>query len=130
MHRKSWEIEDGTECVLCDSHTAKTRDHLFFECAYAKKCWEIVNIVWDCSRPISSRFLHAQGNFSGHCFTEIFVCAMWNIWKDRNDLIFDAQQPRTNKWKVRFRSDLELHKYRIKAHLVQPLLDWIHTCII
>jgi hypothetical protein len=88
MHRKSWEIEDGTECVLCDSHTAETRDHLFFE--YAKKCWEIVNIVWDCSHPMSTRFLHAQGNISGHCFTGIFVCAVWNIWNDCNNQIFDA----------------------------------------
>jgi hypothetical protein len=23
---------------------------------------------------------------------------------------------------------LEIHKHRVKAHLVQPLLDWIASC--
>jgi hypothetical protein len=29
------------------------------------------------------------------------------------------------RWKVKFKSDLSLHQYRIKATLVEPILDWI-----
>jgi hypothetical protein len=70
----------------------------------------------------------AKSNFQGQCFMEIFVCAAWNIWKDRNDFIFRNQEPRLGRWRVRFLTDVDIHKYRVKAHLVQPLLDWITSC--
>jgi hypothetical protein len=37
---------------------------------------------------------------------------------------FIIRNPSFACWKVRFKSDLLLHQFRVKAALVQPLLDW------
>jgi hypothetical protein len=123
--RKSWKLDDGPSCVLCTNQMLETRDHLFFECPFAVACWEFTGIRWDSSELISPRFALARDSFIGPCFMEIAICAAWNIWKERNDLIFKQQNPSLRRWKVRFQSDLLLHQHRVKPAMVQPLLDWI-----
>jgi hypothetical protein len=56
---------------------------------------------------------------------EIVTCVAWNVWKERNEFIFEHHMPSFGCCKVRFRSDLMLHRFRIKEALDQPLLDWI-----
>jgi hypothetical protein len=56
---------------------------------------------------------------------EIVICSAWNLWKERNDYIFESKVPSVARWRVRFKTDLSLHQYRVKASLVEPLLDWI-----
>jgi hypothetical protein len=128
MKRKSWTIESDEYCVLCDTCVLETRDHLFFECPYALACWTKIHINWIQSLPISQRIQRARSLFNGPCFMEVFVCAAWNIWKDRNDIIFRDKEANIARWNVRFQNDLQLHKYRMKNSLVQPLLDWILSC--
>jgi hypothetical protein len=123
--RKSWKLDDGPSCVLCTNQMLETRDHLFFECPFAVACWEFTGIRWDSSELISPRFALARDSFIGPCFMEIAICDAWNIWKERNDLIFKQQNPSLRRWKVRFQSDLLLHQHRVKPAMVQPLLDWI-----
>ena len=33
-------------CVLCNDGVEETIDHLFFECDFAKKCWDKLGIQW------------------------------------------------------------------------------------
>jgi hypothetical protein len=70
MDRKQWNVENGFDCVLCNSYSMETRDHLFFECHFAHACWEIIGIHWDFPHPISSRILVAKHEFIGPCFME------------------------------------------------------------
>ena len=34
-----------------------------------------------------------EGFWGGPCFTEFFILACWNIWKQRNGLIFNGTIP-------------------------------------
>uniref|UniRef100_A0ACD5WUQ5 Uncharacterized protein n=1 Tax=Avena sativa TaxID=4498 RepID=A0ACD5WUQ5_AVESA len=128
MLMRHWQIKEGSDCVLCSLCTIESRDHHFFACPFALSCWDLLNIKWDCSLTISQRFLIAKGEFEGPCFMEIVVCAAWNIWKERNELIFQGKVPSFSRWKVRFQHDLLLHQFRVKQSVVQPLLDWSSTC--
>jgi hypothetical protein len=127
MDRKQWQVENGFDCVLCNSYSRETRDHLFFGCQFAHACWEIIGIHWDLALPISSRILAAKQIYSGPCFMEILACGAWNIWKMRNDFIFNGLPCSLARWRVKFQSDLMLHQYRVKAELVQPLIDWLQN---
>jgi hypothetical protein len=89
MLRKKWNIEEGYDCVLCDSGALETRDHLFFQCPFAISCWQKIGISWNCHLQISDRFARAKQSFAKPCFMEIIICAAWNIWKERNDYIFN-----------------------------------------
>ena len=125
MARKHWQINGGLSCVLCSLSTRETRDHLFFECAFAAACWNSIGISWDCNQPLSTRFDNAKLLFTDPCFMEIAVCALWNIWKTRNDLIFKNLQPSRARWKVLFQHDVLIHQHRVKPSLVQPLIQWV-----
>jgi hypothetical protein len=123
--RRHWHLDSGPSCILCSDQTLETRDHLFFDCTFAKECWTICQITWDLSLPITDRFIASRATFAGPCFMEIFACASWNIWKERNNYIFNQRAPSLDRWKVRFQSDLMLHRFRVKPTLVQPLVDWV-----
>lgn len=125
MQRKHWHVDSGPECVLCNAAILETKDHLFFECDFARHCWEFLHIPWAESGSFSEDFVHAKAAFPGPCFMEVFACAVWNIWRARNDFIFRNIQVSFNRWKVGFQSDLFLHKYKVKSMYVQPLVEWI-----
>jgi hypothetical protein len=127
MLRKNWHVEGGSSCVLCSANALETRDRLLFQSPFADAWWDLIGIQWNCSFQISSCFIQAQILFRGPCFIVVVVSAAWNIWKERNNFIFRNETPSLARWKVRFKSDLSLHQYRVKATLVQPLLDWILT---
>jgi hypothetical protein len=80
-------------------------------------------VQWNLSQDISDRVLMAKQSFVGPCFMEVFACVAWNIWKTRNDLIFQNHSVSFGRWRVRFRHDLMLHQFKVKAALVQPLID-------
>jgi hypothetical protein len=125
MRRKQWHLDSGYTCALCASTHLETREHLFFECEFARGCWEALGIHWDLSQHITSHVMAAKQFFVGPCFMEILGCATWNIWKMRNDLIFQGQNASINRWKVKFQGDLMLHRFKVKEMLVQPLIDWL-----
>jgi hypothetical protein len=127
---KSRHLESRPDCVLCTTQLLETRDHLFFECHFAKQCWEAIGISWDLSRNITSHSLLAKQHFTCPCFMEVLVYATWNIWKVRNDLLFQEQASSVEHWKVRFHSDLMLHQYKVKAALVQPRIDWLLSIVV
>lgn len=111
MQRKNWQIEGGPFCFLCSNHEEETRDHVFFQCPFAISFWDTIHVQWDTSLQISSLFVQARQMFSRPCFMEIVICAAWNLWKERND----DQRPSLARWRVRFKSDLSLHQYRVKT---------------
>jgi hypothetical protein len=93
MIRNNWHLDSGPSCVLCDEAPIESNNHLFFDCHFAKQCWEKLSIQWDTSLQISERFIQDRNNFIGPCFMEVLACAAWNIWKEKNELIFQGRQP-------------------------------------
>jgi hypothetical protein len=130
MLRKHWEVNDGPHCVLCDQNVLETRDHLFFLCPFAVNCWNRIGIFWDCSLSISDRLLEARRLLAKPFFLEVFASSAWNIWIERNGIIFKQLTPSSGRWRVKFQSTLLLHQYRLKNSLVQPLLDWISLVLV
>jgi hypothetical protein len=125
MLRKHWHLDSEPHCVMCVSQVLETRDHLFFDCTSAKLCRDILDIHWDMALPLSEWYVAAKQAFIGPCFMQVVACAAWNIWKERNDLIFQNLPSSVSRWRVRFQHDLMLHRFEIKAALVQPLIDWL-----
>jgi hypothetical protein len=127
MQRKHWHIDSGYECELCMSNTLETSQHLFLYCDFARQCWDFLHIQWDASLDLKQNFVAARSSFSGPCFFEVFACAAWNIWKARNDLVFNNIPSSLARWKVGFQSDLLLHRYKVKQVVIQPLVAWISS---
>jgi hypothetical protein len=94
MMRKNWALESGPSCVMCGDDMIESRDHLFFDCSFALRFWSALGIHWDTSQPITECFIRAKQSFTVPCFMEVLVCSTWNIWKERNELIFQVNPSR------------------------------------
>lgn len=60
LQRRNSNVQSGTNCVLCLRGMRETRDHLFFECDFAKHCWTLINIVWSGHLGIHGGILTAR----------------------------------------------------------------------
>ena len=125
MLRKHWQMEGGSDCVLCNKAIMEDNNHLFFDCDFASSCWDFVGVDWDRSLPIRDRLMDALDSFPHANFIEIFAYVAWNIWKMRNDLIFRLIPPSLDSWKYHTRRDLLLLQYRVKAASVQAFLSLV-----
>ena len=125
MIRKNWHVEEGPACILCDSGCIEDWDHLFFTCPFVLRCWETMEMSWPPNAPILSRVIYAKNAFQGPCFLEIFAAAAWNIWKVRNEAIFQHIPPNLRRWQIKTMADASLHRHRVKDSLVQPILLWV-----
>jgi hypothetical protein len=124
MLRKHWHIESGPDCILRSANILETRQHLFFECVFARECWQSIGIHWSITQNFSHEVCNTKASFIGPCFMEIFASVAWNIWKAQNEYIFQNITPSVNRWRVGFQHDLLLHRFKVKSSLVQPLIDW------
>jgi hypothetical protein len=56
MDRRQWHLDSGFNCVMCSSSKRGTRDHLFFNCSFARKCWSKLRITWSSSNGMTTMF--------------------------------------------------------------------------
>jgi hypothetical protein len=129
MIGRHWYLPTGANCVMCNQNHLETRDHLFIECPFAKRCWDLCNIEWQSGASMSDIFLTANRNFQGPNFFEIVICAAWNIWKERNGFIFEGKRPNFNSWRIKFLGDLQITCYRIKKAKAESLKAWTASLV-
>jgi hypothetical protein len=75
-------------------------------------------------------YVYKSGVWETMFYGDFFACAAWNIWKARNDFIFNSKPVSFSGWKVCFLSDLLLHKYTVKPCNVQPLVEWLLSILV
>ena len=116
MMPKYWKIDGRAACVLCTRNSLEDRDHLFFSCDFAKRCWDLIGMTWDLAKNVRPRFIQSISSFflNGPAFVEIFASIAWNICKERNNFIFEAVTPTFTSWRRRTREDALLHQYRLR----------------
>ena len=125
MARRHWHLDSGVNCAMCSRGQRETRDHLFFNCSFARKCWAELDITWSSAAGTAAMFDLAKQNFAGPKFFEVATCALWGLWKQRNNHIFEGAPFSVPAWKAVFKKDLGLLVHRVKVSHKKPLEDWI-----
>ena len=64
-------------------------------------------------------------NYPKPMFMETFMLGAWSIWKERNDLVFNAKAPGVDSWKNRFISDFGSLVHRTKQELHPFIVNFI-----
>ena len=91
----------------------ETNAHLFYECPFAAKCWEVVGINWDNHPYMQHKYERAKARWQGPLFKEITILTSWNIWKQRNREIFDGEVATHAEWLRKLKEDFVILGYRI-----------------
>jgi len=110
---------------MCNTGAEETIDHLFFTCSFARQCWTRININWDLSLNLEDRFIDAKQRNGVDFFTEAAMIASWELWKIRNDKIFDRQPVCITRWFCNFKNQGLLHSIRFKAGLRLAFHFWL-----
>ena len=121
------DVHDDDFCVMCETRAEETIEHLFFTCPFASQCWASLNFVWDHSLNLQDRFIQAR-QAHGHCFfTEASMIAAWEIWKMRNDKVFERRVPSHATWLCNFKNQCLVQSVRFKADLRSAFCFWLNA---
>ena len=122
--RRNWKATDDNTCVFCVHHLYEDWIHLFFQCQFSSRVWNYLNIQWR-DDTLLNNLLRARKEFPGPCFTEVVILACWNIWKQRNGLIFKETLPSFKGWRAGFFHDITMLLYRVKRSVRPSLSSWL-----
>jgi hypothetical protein len=112
-------------CSSCQENARETREHLFFDCDFSKGCWNKLGWYWNTSLEFNQMIHTQHSSFSQQGFMELFLLAAWNIWKERNGLIFQGIQPSVTNWLANLKLDLNLHLIRFRESDRPIVQSWI-----
>jgi hypothetical protein len=117
--------DDDDHCVLCPTGTEEDLDHLFFDCPFAKRCWEKIGMYWITSLSLYPRIAHARQQQNIPFFMEVVTIAAWEIWKIRNERVFNNGQVNVNIWFANFKNQCILQSVRFKEDLRSAFCFWL-----
>jgi hypothetical protein len=128
-------IPNWQEKQFCECGEVENLDHILFECEEnkQKKLWEVVEKTWKkitklewkkitILEVMSMGSVKVKKGHSSDLMTEILITlistAVWTIWKNRNDRIFNEEKETEEKqlktWKRSLKSEIKMEFNQIK----------------
>ncbi|PNT65478.1 hypothetical protein BRADI_4g43107v3, partial [Brachypodium distachyon] len=86
-------------------------------------------IVWPDGGDLHDIVSSARRDFHHPFFIEVVIICCWNIWKQRNDFIFDGVVPSFRRWEYGFKEDLTLLMHRVKPVVADALKSWMRSLL-
>jgi hypothetical protein len=125
LTRRHINVHDDELCVMCETGEMETINHLFFDCTFARRCWSKILFHWDLSLGIQDRFIKASQEHGIPFFIEAALIAAWELWKLRNNKMFDRGPPSINLWFSNFLTQCNAHLVRFKTDLRSAFSVWL-----
>lgn len=117
--------DDDAQCVLCTEAIDEDWDHLFFGCSFARRCWRKIGIQWNNNLSLYARVAQARQQQNLPFFMEAVVIATWEIWKIRNDRVFNNGPVHVGIWFRNFKNECLLQSLRFKDDLRSTFCFWL-----
>ena len=71
----------------------------------------------------------AKQSYNNNFFMEIFIIAAWQIWKQRNGLIFENRPASLNSWRRSFKDECTNQAVRFKVTQKNIFLTWVNSSL-
>ena len=125
LQRRHMNVQDGTVCIMCTTGEQETIEHLFFDCPLAQSCWARIGVNWDSTIQLLDRLTQARTSHTIPCFAETVLIAAWELWKVRNDKVFQRHDPALPRWLGNFKSQCLLQSVRFKVDMRSSFCVWL-----
>jgi hypothetical protein len=125
LQRRHLNVQSSPICVMCNLGELETIEHLFFDCPFAQECWSTIGITWDESLQLFDRLTQARSSHVIPFFAEAALIAAWELWKLRNDKVFQRRDPSPGLWLSNFKSQCLLQSVRLKDDLRSSFCVWL-----
>ena len=129
LQRRHWNVTDIFHCPLCTSGLTEDWKHLFFTCLFSARIWTYLQVDWVHGNSFEQVFFMAKRSFRQPFFTEVVILAAWNIWKQRNEAVFQNVLPSFRGWKRGFLHDITMLMHRVKVAHLHQYSSWIDTLV-
>jgi hypothetical protein len=110
---------------MCSASIEEDIEHLFFSCPFAQQCWSIINFSWDLALPLQECFMKEKELQGLPFFTEAALIGAWELWKLRNDKIFQRRDPTIVTWLANFKNQCFAQAVRFKDDLRSSFYFWL-----
>lgn len=125
LQRRSLNVENNDSlCILCTDN-CEDIDHLFFNCEFSKRCWNAIGIHWNSTVELLQRLAIAKNQYNLPFFVEVVLIASWELWKIRNDKVFNRGRASFNLWISNFRNQCLLQSVRFKEDIRSSFCFWL-----
>lgn len=129
LQRRNNNVQSGTHYVLCQGAIRETREHLFFDCVFAKHFWSLISILWYDVLNIHDKILAAWQTSGLPFFMDIFLIASWEIWKLRNAIIFYGERCSHQIWIRRLKEHILLKFVHFTEDKRVLFIQWLETIL-
>jgi hypothetical protein len=124
LRRRHYCLNTGYNCLMCINPPEETIEHLLFYCPFSTLCWEKIGMSWHSNSERRTLIQKGKDQWQKPMYMEIMLISAWNIWKERNNLLFKGINPSIESWKQRVKTDLLLLIHRTKEKLHSFILDF------
>ena len=83
-----------------------------------------MGIHWYNQLNMQQKYERARSCWQGPLFKEITILTSWNIWKQRNKVIFDGEAATHVEWLRKLKEDFVILGYRINPQKLTFLEDF------
>lgn len=125
LRRRHWNVTDNTHCELCPARRVEDWQYLFYHYNFNVRIWNYLQTKWEPGDSFEQVFFKDSKSFLQHFISEVVILAAWQIWKQRNDVIFKKVQPSFRSWKRCFVQDGTMHWHRFGSKVAQQWSIWI-----
>lgn len=128
LRRKNMHL-DSYDCVLCNSLTEETADHLFVDCPFATMCWDLIGVEMPLHGAFPELTSQLKDQWNSPFFMDAIILMCWTVWTARNNLIFKGIQLNLADCRRIFMKELLLLQYRIKPSQENQFNSWIQNLV-
>jgi hypothetical protein len=105
----------GDKSVLCETQVnLRLLNTCFSTVLLLKSVGRKISFDWEENMDLSNRLIRGQVMHNNLCFLEASLIAAWELWKLRNDKVFQRCDPSPSIWLCNFKNQCTMQCLRFK----------------
>jgi hypothetical protein len=126
LGRKNFQLQSYVYTVDNCNHE-ETLAHLFWACPFSAACWDEICPARNRNLSTFETIIDMRSKLKLPFSMDIIMISAWSIWITRNNAIFNNQRHDLQSWRVSFRHEISLLKYRIKKKHAETFKEWLQS---